>query len=69
MTWASDKGGAGTTTGTTSWTVAAVPLAIGVNVITVTARDAAGRSGSDVVTVTRTDGVAPTVAFVTPVAG
>ena len=69
VTWASDKGGAGTTTGTTSWTVAAVPLAIGVNVITVTAKDAAGHSGSDVVTVTRTDGVAPTLAFVTPIAG
>ena len=49
--------------------MAAVPLAVGVNVITVTAKDAAGHTGTDVLTVTRTDGVAPTVAFVTPAAG
>jgi hypothetical protein len=41
----------GTATGTTSWT-ASIPLAVGGNEITVTARDAAGNTGDDVITVT-----------------
>jgi hypothetical protein len=69
VSWASDKGGAGAATGTTAWSVASVALEIGVNVITVTARDAAGNAGTDVLTVTRTDGVAPTVSIATPASG
>jgi len=66
--WASDRGASGVASGTTSWTVAAVTLSPGANVITVTARDAAGQSSTDSVTVTRTDTEAPTVVISTPTA-
>lgn len=51
VTWSNDRGGSGTATGTTSWT-ATVPLFSGVNVITTTASDAAGNTGTDILTVT-----------------
>jgi hypothetical protein len=52
VTWTTSMGAAGTTslTGTT-WS-ASVPLAPGTNVITVTATDAAGNTGTDTLTVT-----------------
>ena len=52
VTWTNDRGESGTTTGTTSWT-ARVPLAMGPNDITVTARDAAGNIATDVLSVKR----------------
>ncbi len=52
VTWANNRGGSGTATGTTTWTVGAVALQIGANVVTVTARDAAGNTASDVLTIT-----------------
>lgn len=64
--WSSDRGVSGVASGTTAWTVASVALSPGANVITVTARDAAGQSSSDTITVTRTDGDMPTVAITTP---
>jgi hypothetical protein len=48
--WSSDRGGAGEATGTDKWN-AAVPLQKGVNVITVTALDAAGNVGSAQITI------------------
>jgi autotransporter-associated beta strand protein len=54
VTWANDRGGSGTASGTSAWSIAAVPLAVGVNVITVTASNAAGYSGAATLTVTRT---------------
>ena len=54
VTWANDRGGSGTATGTTSWSVSNVALSTGANVLTVTARDAAGNLGTDVLTVTYT---------------
>ena len=42
----------GTATGTTSWSVGGITLQSGVNVITVTARDAANNTGTDTLTVT-----------------
>jgi hypothetical protein len=68
VTWANDRGGAGSAAGTTAWSVASVSLASGVNVITVTAKDAAGHVATDVLTVTRTDGSAPTVTITAPAA-
>ena len=54
--WTNSRGGSGTCsfTGLTSvnWTCSAVALVFGQNVLTVTARDAAGNAGSDVLTVT-----------------
>jgi hypothetical protein len=55
VTWSNNRGGSGTATGTTSWSVADVVLQPGVNVLTVMARDAAGNMASDVLTVTFTN--------------
>ena len=66
VTWSNDRGGSGTASGTTSWSIASLALQSGVNTITVAARDAAGHRGSDVIVVTRTDGEKPTVAITTP---
>ena len=65
VTWSNSRGGSGTATGTTSWTASNIALQTGSNVITVTARDAAGNSSSDTLTVTR-DATAPSVAITTP---
>ena len=54
VTWANDRGGSGTATGTTSWSVSGIVLASGANVLTVTARDAAGNTSTDTLTVTYT---------------
>ncbi len=53
-------------TGTATWSVPGVDLQAGANVITITARDAAGNTGRAALTVTLTDGVAPEVRFATP---
>jgi hypothetical protein len=52
VSWVNNRGGNGTATGTTSWSVSAIALQAGSNVLTVTARDAAGNTSSDVLTVT-----------------
>src|SRR3989449_6934673 len=54
VTWANSRGGGGTATGTTSWTASGIELKAGPNVLTVTARDAAGNTGTDSLTVCRT---------------
>ena len=54
VTWANSRGGSGTASGTTSWTASGIVLQLGANVLTVTARDAAGNTATDSVTVTRT---------------
>ncbi len=68
VTWANNRGGSGFSSGTTSWSVPSVSLLDGTNVITVTAQDAAGNRGTDVLTVTYTppDTAAPTVAIASP---
>ncbi len=42
VTWANSRGGGGTASGTTSWTASGIVLKRGNNVLTVTAKDAAG---------------------------
>ena len=54
VTWANNRGGSGTATGTTSWSASGIVLQSGSNVLTVTARDAAGNTASDTLTVTFT---------------
>ncbi len=54
VTWANSRGGSGTATGTTSWTTSGIVLQTGSNVLTVTARDAAGNTATDTSTVTLT---------------
>ena len=44
VTWSNDRGGSGAAVGTTSWAVALIPLQPGVNVLTVTATDAVGKT-------------------------
>jgi hypothetical protein len=54
VTWQNTQGGGGTASGTTSWTASGVLLQPGTNVLTVTARDAAGNTATDSLTVTLT---------------
>jgi len=68
VTWANNRGGSGTATGTTSWTASGVGLQVGSNVLTVTVRDAAGNTGTDTLTVTRNDATPPTVTITSPTA-
>jgi hypothetical protein len=60
VTWVNDRGGSGIASGATSWSVGSIALQGGTNVITVTARDAAGNIGVDTLTVTYTPPVAQT---------
>ena len=69
VTWTNDRGGSGTASGTSSWTIPSIALSGGANVITVTARDGAGNTGTDVLTVTKTDGQAPTIDLTAPTSG
>jgi hypothetical protein len=67
VTWANNRGGSGTASGTTSWTVAGIVLQSGQNILTVTARDAAGNSSTDTLTVTyNPDTTAPVISIATP---
>ncbi len=50
--WANDRGGSGNCSGTTSWTCSNIPLKNMVNVITVTAYDAASNQGTDSISIT-----------------
>jgi hypothetical protein len=67
VTWSSSRGGSGTATGTANWLVNGIALQTGANVLTVTARDAAGNTGTNALTVTY-DPTPPTVAITTPTA-
>ncbi len=52
VTWTSDRGGSGTASGTTTWSVGGIALQSGSNVLTLTAADAAGNTASVTLTVT-----------------
>jgi hypothetical protein len=54
VTWANNRGGSGTATGTTSWSASGIALQSGSNIIVVTARDAAANSTTASLTVTYT---------------
>lgn len=69
--WSSDRGGSGVASGTSNWNLSGIPLMSGANVITVTAVDAGGNTGTDALTVTYTassgsDVTRPTVAITYP---
>jgi Putative Ig domain/Fibronectin type III domain/Glucodextranase, domain B len=68
VNWVNDRGGSGAAAGTTNWSVASVGLQTGNNVITLTARDAAGNVGTDIVTVTYRvpDTTVPVVTITSP---
>ncbi len=75
VTWQTSQGVSGTATGSTSWTILSVPLAVGSNIITVTAADSL-RKVVQTITVTRsvppssstatTDTVPPTITISSP---
>ena len=52
VSWSNDRGGSGNAAGTGSWSVSGIALQSGTNLLTVTARDAAGNSGTDTISVT-----------------
>ena len=54
VTWANSRGDSGTAIGTTTWTASGIPLRLGMNVLTVTARDAVGNAATAELTVTLT---------------
>ena len=54
VTWTNSRGGSGTATGTTSWTASGIVLQPDANVLSVTARDAAGNTTTATLTVTLT---------------
>ena len=68
VTWSNSRGGSGTASGTASWNVGGVTLQSGSNIITVTARDAAGNTATDTLAVIR-DTTPPTVSSTTPTSG
>lgn len=52
VTWVNDRGGSGTASGTDNWTITEITLPCGEhNIITVTAKDAAGNTGTDTLTI------------------
>ncbi|MCK4486083.1 MAG: hypothetical protein KAU38_04885 [Desulfobacterales bacterium] len=52
VTWTNSRGGSGTASGTTDWTISDLPLHCGNdNIITVTAKDEAGNSATDTLTI------------------
>jgi len=53
VTWTNDRGGSGVCMGTANWFAGDIPLEAGANLITITARDAAGNESSATLTVTR----------------
>ncbi len=55
VTWVNDQGGSGTAIGTTNWSASGIVLQSGTNLLTVTARDAAGNTGTAILTVTQTN--------------
>ncbi len=68
--WASNRGPAGVATGGRSWSVPAVPLYTGDNIITITVTDAVSGRVSRAVTITRSATQAPlAIRIATPAAG
>jgi hypothetical protein len=54
VTWQTDHGEAGSATGSSAWSIAAVPLSVGSNTITVSAIDGTHQSATEAVQITRT---------------
>jgi hypothetical protein len=53
VTWIDDRGGAGTASGASNWTVSSLALAAGANNITATVTDSAGKTASKTILITR----------------
>jgi pimeloyl-ACP methyl ester carboxylesterase len=70
VSWTSDRGGSGTASGTTNWSVSGITPQQGTNLLTITARDAAGNIGTAslavIYTPPPTDAISPTVTITNP---
>jgi outer membrane protein assembly factor BamB len=66
VSWSDNHGQSGLATGTASWAINDISLFAGTNLITVTARDAAGNAAADTLTVKYTPPPAPGRLTVTP---
>jgi hypothetical protein len=73
VTWVDDRGGAGTASGASNWTIASLALANGANNITATVTDGAGKTAARTILVTRataasqpTDTTPPTLQILSP---
>ena len=68
VSWSNNRGGSGACSGTNTWSKSGIALSSGQNVITVTARDAAGNTATDTLTVTYTppDTSRPTISITSP---
>ena len=53
--WVNSLGGSGTASGTESWSISNITLSKGENVVTVTARDAAGNTSTDTLKVIKVE--------------
>ena len=60
VTWNNDKGGSGTTSGTSYWSASSINLTSGENKITVTAKDNVGNTSTDTIMITYNAGKVPT---------
>lgn len=70
VAWSNNRGASGVCSGKAAWTANRVPLALGQNVITVTASDAGGHGGFATLTVTRNaDTTKPAIAITSPADG
>ena len=71
VSWVNSKGGSGTASGTSSWSIANIQLSGGDNVLTVTAEDAAGNQSTDTLTAVFTplDTTKPVVSITAPTSG
>ena len=59
ITWSSNNGYHGTASGTDNWSISNINLSVGDNILTVTAVDNAGNSGTDTITITFDPGSTP----------
>ncbi|MDR4507115.1 MAG: hypothetical protein MRJ65_02565 [Candidatus Brocadiaceae bacterium] len=68
VTWKNDRGGDGTASGTTTWSISDIKVSEGENVITVTAMDGAGNTTTDTINVhySSSDTSAPMITIVSP---
>lgn len=71
VTWSNSSGGSGTASGTENWMTQGIVLAEGDNIISITARDAAGNETTDTLTVAYTpvDTQAPSLTLSQPTTG
>jgi len=66
VTWVDDRGGSGLASGTANWTIASLTLAAGVNNITATVTDGAGKTAAKTILITRAPTPASQPADTTP---